>query len=151
VASRLQKISLFLGRIVAGLYFVNFGLAALWTSHWSPAGFVTGAHTFAGFYHTVAASSLLAVVAPVIEFGCIVLGACLILGLFARIAAVVGMAFALFLYFPTLAFPYVCVAGVCTSFIVNEYLLVAGLLFMLVAFGAGEVFSISRLFRFSQY
>jgi len=151
MASRFQKISLFLGRIIAGLYFVNFGLSALWTPHWSPSGLIASAHTFSNFYHVVATSSLLSTLAPVIEFGCLIIGACLVLGLFARIAAVVGIALTLFLYVATLAFPYVCTGSACSSYLVNDYLLVASLLFVLLSFGAHEVFSVSRLFRFSQF
>jgi uncharacterized membrane protein YphA (DoxX/SURF4 family) len=149
--SRLQNISLLLARLVTGLYFINFGLSTLWTPHWTPTLLTVGAHTFTDFYHAVALSPLLPALGFLLEIGSLIVGAALILGLFVRIASFIGMIFTLFFYFPTLAFPHVCVASTCGTYLVNEYLLVASALLLLLAFRAGEVFSVSRFFHFSQY
>ena len=152
---RFQVVSLFFLRLVIGVYFLNFGLSAMWTRGWSLAALISGGQTFTAFYQGLVASSLLPLVALVVKIGFLIIGIALLAGIFVRISSLVGIVLMLFLYFPTLAFPYVCGTGstgvLCgdpSLYLVNNYLLVAAGLFILFTFKAGKHFSLGSMFHF---
>jgi uncharacterized membrane protein YphA (DoxX/SURF4 family) len=140
VNSRLQTLALVIARIVVGGYFIGFGLSALWTPKWSLTPFISNPRVFSAFYNAVLISSSTPTLAVAIKILCLAIGGLLILGILVRLSALLGILLMFFLYFPTLAFPYV-----------NIYLIVAVALGMLGAFRAGDDFSISRFFHFSSY
>lgn len=151
---RFQVVSLFILRLVSGVYFLNFGLSAIWTPGWSLMSFISGAQTFTAFYHGLAVSSFLPLVALVVKFGCLIIGLLLIAGILVRITSLVGITLMLFLYFPVLAFPYVCggaagvLCGSSSPYLVNNYLLIAAALLVLFTFNAGKRFSLGGMFHF---
>lgn len=130
-------------RLVIGWYFVYFGFLAFTTPHWQLISYIRPAHTFTNFYLLVTKSNLL----PLVEIGVkslfVAVGILLIVGMFVRIASLLGIALMLFFYFPNLIFPYVADG----SLIVDYHIIIAAALLVLWSVGAGHFFALGSVFR----
>ncbi len=145
--SRSAKLFIILIRIAVGWYFLYQGIIAILNSSWSILPYIKDAHTFTGFYSYLAHSTLLPYLSYSIKGLFIIIGALLILGIFVRIASLLGALLMLFFYFPLLHFPYV--SG--TFYIIDEHAVMILLLLYLGAIRAGEFFGLGSMFRFSRY
>lgn len=130
-----QRVSLALLRISMGWLFFYAGFEKLMDPSWSAASYLAGAKTFSTFYQLLLRSDVLPLINLINEWGLFLLGVSLILGLFTRLSAALGIALMLLYYFPILNFPY----PNAHSFLVDEHIIYIFILFVLCAFKAGRV------------
>src|SRR3989304_4825167 len=79
-----QKLSLFLLRVSIGWLFLYAGLSKLMKGNWSAAGYLNSAKTFPDLYHWFASPGILPVINFLNEYGQILIGISLILGILVR-------------------------------------------------------------------
>ena len=133
-----QKLSLFLLRISLGLLFFYAGITKVLNPNWSAAGYLNSAKTFSGFYHWLASSSLLPFVNFINEWGLLLLGVSLILGLFVRWSSIGGILLMILYYLPILRFPY----PDANSYIVDQHIIFIFVLVVFIAFNAGKAWGL---------
>lgn len=136
--TQFQKISLFSLRITMGWLFLYAGITKIIDPAWSAAGYLNGAKTFTGFYHSLLSPDLLPTVNFLNEWGLTLIGAALLVGIFARVSAVSGAVLMLLYYFPVLQFPYIGTY----SYLVDEHIIYAAALVVLASFQAGRVWGL---------
>ncbi|MBI2123840.1 MAG: DoxX family membrane protein [Candidatus Wildermuthbacteria bacterium] len=137
---KLQKLSLFLLRVSLGWMFLYAGITKILDPAWSAAGYLKGAKTFAGLYQWLASPGIIPVVNFVNEWGLLLLGVSLILGVFVRLSGVLGAALMFMYYLPILQFPY----PNAHAYIVDEHIIYAAALLFLAAIKAGRVWGLER-------
>jgi len=137
---RWERITLFALRIAIGWLMFYAGITKILNPEWSAGGYLGGAKTFAGFYGWLASSAMLPLVNFINEWGLTLLGLSLILGLFVRLFSVFGGVLMLLYYLPILDFPY----PNAHSFIVDEHIVYALLLFFFAAARAGRVWGLEN-------
>jgi thiosulfate dehydrogenase (quinone) large subunit len=145
--SKLSTFFIVLLRVSLGWYFLYWGIVAFTTTHWSIAPLIQNAHTFPDFYAAFSTPEMLGMLNTGFKVLLVVVGACLILGLFVRIVALIGAAIMIFLYFPMLNFPQVGTH----QLIVNDYFIYAVALLYLYAARAGDYMSVRSLMRFHHH
>jgi thiosulfate dehydrogenase [quinone] large subunit len=128
-----QKLIIFVLRISIGWVFFYAGITKLLNPSWTAAGYLASAKTFSGFYQWLASPDLIAVVNSLNEWGLILIGTCLILGIFVRLASVFGSLIMLLYYFPILIFPKVGT----NAFIIDEHIIYILVLLLLASKQAG--------------
>lgn len=129
--------ALFLLRITIGWLFLNAGIAKVINPEWTAAGYMKGALTLTGLYNWLAGSSLLPVINFLVEWGLVLMGISLILGICVKWSGYLGSILMFLFYLPVLSFP---VVG--HGYIVDEHIIyIAGLL-VLAAFEAGKVWGL---------
>jgi thiosulfate dehydrogenase [quinone] large subunit len=122
-----QNVPIFLLRISFGWMFLYAGVTKILDPAWSAAGYIGGASTFAGFYQWMLSPAILPAINFLNEWGLLLLGLALILGLFVRLSSFLGIVLMLLYYF-ALSFPF----PNAHSLIVDEHVIyVAGLLVLL--------------------
>jgi len=141
--SKLQKITLFSLRVSIGWLFFYAGLTKLIDPKWSAAGFLSNAGTFPAFYSWLTRPDILPVVNFLNEWGLLLLGASLILGIFVRFSSFFGALLMILYYFAHLKFPY----PDANSFIVDNHIIYAFLLLYFFAVRAGKVWGLDGFFR----
>lgn len=135
-----QKTSLFLLRISLGWMFFYAGITKILDPQWSAAGYLENAKTFGGFYDWLIGPSMLPVVNFLNEWGLLLIGVALILGVFVRLASYAGAILMLLYYMPILQFPY----PNAHSYIVDEHIIyIAGFL-ILAAYRAGRSWGLEK-------
>jgi uncharacterized membrane protein YphA (DoxX/SURF4 family) len=94
LAERLKLYSMTLLRIVIGWHFLFEGISKAMTPGWSSADYLMLSNwIFAGFFHWIAGTPLVLVVANfIVIWGLILMGLFLLLGLFDRVSSIAGMA-----------------------------------------------------------
>ena len=133
-----HKVTLFLLRIATGWLMLYAGVTKLLDPEWSAAGYLTGAKMFTAFFQSLTNPSVLPVVNFVNEWGLTLLGISLILGIGVRLSSILGGVLMLLYYFPILDFPYPNPH----SYIVDEHVIYALLLFFFAAVRAGRVWGL---------
>jgi thiosulfate dehydrogenase (quinone) large subunit len=101
--SRGPMIAITVLRVLVGWHFLYEGLTKLNAASWSSVGYLKAARgPFANFFHNLAANpNMLANADMFTMWGLTIVGACLILGLFTRLASVAGIGFVLLFYVAT--------------------------------------------------
>jgi thiosulfate dehydrogenase [quinone] large subunit len=135
-----QKITLFLLRVSLGWMFFYAGITKVLNPNWSASGYLEGAKTFAGFYHWLLQPTILPTVNFINEWGLVLLGVSLILGVFVRISSALGALLMLMYYLPPLQFPY----PNAHAFIVDEHIIYIAALSYLAAIKAGRVWGLEN-------
>ena len=138
--THIQKVSLFVLRVSLGWIFFWSGITKVLNPAWSAAGYLNSAKTFPDLYHWFARPSLLPVTNIVNEWGMLILGASLIMGLFIRFSAPFGVLLMALYYLPVLQFPYPNV----NSFLVDEHIIYICALLVLMSFHADNFWSIRK-------
>jgi thiosulfate dehydrogenase [quinone] large subunit len=138
--SQFQKVSLFVLRATLGWVFFWAGITKVLTPGWSAAGYLNSAKTFPAVYHWFASPGLLGVTNIVSEWGMVLLGLSLILGVFIRWTAPFGIALMVLYYFPILQFPYPNI----NSFLVDEHVIYIGSLLVLWSFHTDRFWSLGK-------
>ena len=136
-------------RILVGWHFFYEGLTKLTAPSWSAAGFLKQAKgPFAGSFHAMAARpDLLANTDLVTMWLLTLVGACLILGLFTRLASLGGLAFLLMVYLaapPWIGYFY-AIPAEGSYLIVNKNLVEACAVLVLLAFRTGSIAGVDLL------
>ena len=135
-----QKISLFLLRVLLGWMFLYSGITKVLNPEWSAAGYIKGAKTFPEFYQLLGSSEMLTMVNFLNEWGQLLLGISLILGIFVRLSSILGVVLMILYYLPILDFPY----PNAHSFLVDEHIIYSSALLILANFRAGRVFGLDN-------
>ena len=138
--TKLQRISLFLLRVSLGWVFFYAGITKVLKPGWSAAGFLQGAKTFPDFFHWFASPAVLPFTNFMNEWGLTLLGVSLILGVFIRWTAPLGIILMALYYLPILQFPYPNV----NSFIVDEHIIYMVALAVLAACKAGSYWGLGK-------
>jgi len=118
------------------------GIAKVLDPNWSAAGFLGSAKTFSGFYAWLAQPGLIGIVNFVNEWGLTLLGLSLILGLFVRWSAMLGVILMVLYYFAGNAFPFVP-----NGFIVDQHIILVLMLVFFFVTGAGHYFGLDAKFN----
>ncbi len=132
--TKIQNFSLFLLRFLLGWLFFYAGITKILNPAWSAAGYLKGAKTFAGLYNFFLSPGMLPITNFLNEWGLTLIGAALMLGIFARLASAGGILLMALYYFPILEFPY----PNAHSFLVDEHVIYAAALLVLLALHAGK-------------
>lgn len=149
--TKTTKLALIILRIATGWYFLYQGIVAITNSAWSVTTFLPKtASMFPEFYAYIETPGVLPYVSYLVKGTLLLIGFLIALGVFVRVAALLGMVLMLFLYLPTLNFPYVINAGV-TYYIVDPHFIILLILVYLFFARAGEYFGLGTLFKFSRY
>ena len=138
--SRFQKVSLLLLRLSLGWLFFYSGLTKILDPDWTSAGYLAGAKTFTGFYTWLSSPDIIIVTNFLNEWGQLLIGIALILGIFTRFASIMGVLLMALYYLPILNFPY----PNAHAFIVDEHVIYAFALLVLASFRAGRTFGLEN-------
>lgn len=149
--NKTTKLALILLRIATGWYFLYQGIVAITNPAWSITSLLPkNATMFPEFYAYILTPSVLPYISYLVKGTLLLIGALIAIGVFVRVAALLGMVLVLFLYLPTLNFPYVVNAGV-TYYIVDPHFILLLILVYLFFARAGEYFGLGTFFKFSRY
>ncbi len=135
---RSEKKFLAVLRAALGWVFLYAGVSHLTTPHWSAAGYLNGAKTFAGFYHWLATPGLMPAVNFLNAWGLALVGLSLIVGLFVRLSSLFGALLMILYYFPVLAFPKIGA----NAYLVDEHVIYAAACLVFASARAGRVWGL---------
>lgn len=116
------------------------GITKIMDPNWSAAGYLKSAKTFPALFAWFAEPGLLPVINFVNEWGLVLLGVSLVLGIGVRVSSVLGAGLMMLYYFPVLEFPKIGPH----SYIVDEHIVYALALLILGAFRAGRVWGLEN-------
>lgn len=140
--SKIQKISLLLLRVSIGWLFLYAGISKFNAASWSAAGYLNSAKTLPSLYHWFASPGVLPITNILNEYGQILIGISLIIGLFVRYSSIAGILMMVLYYIPILNFPMVGEH----SYIVDEHVIYSFVLLVLAVFRAGKVYGLDGKF-----
>jgi thiosulfate dehydrogenase [quinone] large subunit len=147
--ARTPMIAITVLRVLVGWHFFYEGLTKLSAPSWSAAGFLKQAKgPFAAQFHSLAATPNLLANSDLATMWLLTLvGACLIAGLFTRLASVAGLAFLLMVYFaapPWIGYFY-AIPSEGSYLIVNKNLIEAAALAVIFFTGSGRFAGLDRI------
>ena len=137
---------MFLLRISLGWIFFYSGITKIFNSAWSAKGFLEAAKTLPDLFALLASPQNIGWVNFVNEWGQLLIGAALILGVFASAAAWSAILLMLLYYLPGLNFPYVA-----NGYLIDEHIIFILALLILIRTRAGKFFSLGSIFRSSEF
>lgn len=132
-------------RIVLGWYMLADGYLIVTNPTWSAAGFLSSAKTFPAFYAWFAQPGNLWWVNPLNEWGIVLIGVALILGIAVRPAAWAGVLMMIVYYFPHYAYPFAVQYG----WVVEEHVIVAAGFAVIALAPSAEFFGLGAWARHS--
>ena len=136
-------------RLAVGWHFLYEGIVKLQNPYWTAADYLAQSQSFlAGFFHWLAAEPLrLAFVDGTNRWGLVVIGGCLIAGLFTRAASGAGMLLLALYYLCHPPFPAApaLVPGADSTLIVDKVLIELVALWVLLALPTSGVVGLDRL------
>lgn len=138
--TQFQKISLLALRLSLGWMFFYVVITKILNPVWTSVGYLKSAKTFVGFYNALLLPSVLPIVDFINEWGLLFLGISLMLGVFVRLSSILGAALMILYYFPILDFLYPNFY----SFIIDEHIVYALALLILVAWRAGRIYGLEN-------
>ncbi|MDP4001432.1 MAG: DoxX family protein [bacterium] len=141
--NKLKRISLFVLRSGLGWVFFCAGITKVLNPAWSAEKFLQGAKTFPELFNWFASPGMLPITNFMNEWGLTLLGVSLILGIFVRWSAPLGVLLMALYYLPVLQFPY----PNANSFIVDEHIIYIAVLIVLVVFRTGNYWGLEKYFR----
>jgi len=138
--NKVQQYALVSLRIGMGWLFFYAGLSKIIDPTWSAAGYLGNASTFPGLFEWLASSGNIGWVSFLNEWGLLLVGLGLILGLLVRYASYAGM-FLMFLYWlPILDFPTVG-----HGILVDDHIIYIAVFAVLIVMNAGKYFGLDKL------
>lgn len=140
--TRTQKISLFLLRVGMGWVFFYAGITKVLNPAWSAEGYLRGAKTFTGFYMWLASPAVLPYTNFLNAWGLTLLGVALLVGCVVRWASWAGIALMFLYWFPILVFPHPNP----NSFLVDEHIMYALVLWVLGTYSAGKMWGLEEFY-----
>jgi thiosulfate dehydrogenase [quinone] large subunit len=147
--SRRALIAITVMRIFVGWHFLYEGIAKLTAPSWSAVGYLRQARgPFAGFFRWLASQpNLLANADYITMWGLALVGLCLILGLFTRLASLAGIAFILLFYLATPPFVgyFYSIPSEGSYLIVNKNLVELGALVVILVTRSGLFAGLDRI------
>lgn len=103
---------------------------------WSIAGFLNSTKTFHWFYGAIAHTSLVPLLTFLVEYGHLLIGLSLLVGLFVRVSAGFGIFLMLTYWTAHMDFPYI---GGPLNFLIDEHIVYALVLGLLIVRRAGHI------------
>jgi len=140
--TKYQKWSLFLLRISAGWMFFYAGITKVLDPNWSAVGYIGNAKVLPDFYNALITPVMLPVTNFVNEWGLVLLGVSLILGIGVRLSSVLGAILMFLYYLPILNFPF----PNAHSYIVDEHIIYIMALLVLASFRSDRVWGLGKWF-----
>lgn len=137
--SKFEKISLLLVRLSLGWLFFYSGITKILNPDWTSIKYLQGAKSLTGFYAWMTQPSILSVVDIMNEWGQLLLGISLILGIAVRLSTTLG-AILMTLYYAALPFPYPNPQ----SLIVDQHVIFALVMIYLGAVRAGRAYGLEE-------
>jgi thiosulfate dehydrogenase [quinone] large subunit len=132
-----QKVSLVILRISLGFLFFWSGFSKVIDPAWSAEGYLRSAKSGTDFFLWLTDPAILPFVNILNEWGQLLLGISLILGLGIRLSSILGIILMAF-YYATLGFPY----PNSHSLIVDEHIIYATVLLLLFSLKAGRIWGL---------
>jgi thiosulfate dehydrogenase [quinone] large subunit len=130
-------------RVAIGWIFLYAGITKVLNPDWSAAFYIKDAKTFSWLFDFLASDQILPITNILNEWGLTIIGACLILGVFTRIAGYAGAVMMILYYLPILDFPKVGEH----SYLVDEHIIYALVLIFLATVQAGRHLGIDGIFK----
>ena len=147
--SRWAMIAITLLRVFVGWHFLYEGIAKLTSPSWSAAGYLRQARgPFSGLFKWLASQpNLLANADLITMWGLTLVGLCLILGLFTRLASIGGIAFLLLFYLcnPPFVGYFYSIPTEGSYLVVNKNLVELCALVVIFATGSGRFAGLDRI------
>jgi thiosulfate dehydrogenase [quinone] large subunit len=147
--SRWPMIAITMMRVVVGWHFLYEGIAKLTATSWSSVGYLRQARgPFAEQFKWLASQPNLLENADLITmWGLTLVGLCLILGLFTRLASLAGIAFIMLFYFATPPFVgyFYSLPSEGSYLIINKNLVELCALLVVLATGSGRFAGLDRI------
>lgn len=134
-----QNITLFVLRVSLGWMFFWAGITKVLNPEWTAAGYLSNAKNFVEMYDFFLSPQVLPIINFMNAWGLTLLGVSLILGVFVRISAPLGMLLMVLYYLP-LGFPHPNP----NSYIVDQHVIYFLGLAVLTAFDAGRIWGLGR-------
>ncbi len=132
------RLVIFFLRLTLGLNFFYLGFSTIFNV---PLGRELGARSFASLYQWLSSGAPTAIpvshVQLYFQWAFLIIGACLVIGLFTRLASIIGIGLTLAGYLPTVNF-----SAVSASQFINDEILIIVCLLVLVAANAGSYLGI---------
>ncbi len=135
-----ERTSLFALRLVTGWMFFYAGIIKILDSNWTSAGYIKGAKVLPEVYSFFLQPNILPFVDLANKWGLTLLGVSLILGVFVRFSAPLGMVLMALYYIPIMNFPHPNPH----SYIVDEHIIYICVLFVLMIFRADRAWGVGR-------
>jgi uncharacterized membrane protein YphA (DoxX/SURF4 family) len=138
-------------RIIVGWHFLYEGLSKLMIENWSSYAYLMESKwLLSGFFHWIIAHpSILRIVDVLNIWGLIIIGLCLFLGLFTRIASISGILLLLMYYIANPPFIETSMPAQGHYYIVNLNVIEAVILLSFVILRKNNFWSLDQLFKFS--
>lgn len=133
-----QRVSLFLLRFAMGWMMFYAGITKILNPKWSALGYINNASTFPEFYKLLVSPQTLPVINFLNEWGLLLIGISLMLGVFVRLSSVFAALLMLLYYFPILKFPIVGEH----SYIIDDHIIYALVFLFFAAVKAGRIFGL---------
>lgn len=138
--SKIEKSVIFLLRLSLGWVFLYSAVTKIANPSWSAAGLLKSAHTFPALYQWFSTPSMLPTINFLNEWGQLLLGISLILGIGVRLSSILGVVLLLLYYLPQLNFPYIGK----TSYLVDEHIIYSLVLVYFAAIRAGRIYGLEE-------
>jgi thiosulfate dehydrogenase [quinone] large subunit len=147
--SRWPLLAITVMRVLVGWHFLYEGLTKLTATSWSAAGYMKQARgPFADLFRSIASQpNLLANADLITMWGLTLVGACLILGLFTRLASLAGIGFLLLFYLcnPPFVGYFYSIPSEGSYLIVNKNLVEVCALLVIFVTGSGRFAGLDRI------
>ncbi len=137
--NKFEKISLFLVRFSLGWLFAYSGMTKILNPQWSSIKYLQGAKMFTGLFAWMTQPNILPMINAINEWGQLLLGISLILGIAVRLSTTLGAILMAF-YYMALPFPYPNPQ----SFIVDEHVIYALTMVYLGVVRGGRVYGLEN-------
>lgn len=137
--SNVERSFVVLFRLLMAWTFLYAASHQVFVSGWSVVGFLTHTRTFHDFFVLFATPSVAPVTTVLVEYGHLLIGLSLLLGLFVRVSASFGILLLLLYWMAHMDFPYIENAN---NFIVDYHIVYAAVLGYLIAMRAGHVWGL---------
>lgn len=143
---KLQSFALWLLRVIMGWFYFYAGITKVMDPKWTSLGYMKSAQSATWLFQSLQNPQVLSIVDFLVQWGLTLLGVSLLLGLFIRLSAYLGMLLMFLLYLPILKFPMVGLH----SYLVDEHIIYMAVLFLLVQFRAGHIGGMEKWFSNTQ-
>lgn len=127
-------------RIGMGWFFFYAGLSKIINPSWTAAGYLNNASTFPGLFEWLASPANIGWVSFINEWGLLLIGVGLLLGLFVRFASWAGVLLMILYWLPVLDFPFVA-----HGILIDNHVIYALALIVLATTQAGRFAGLDRL------
>jgi thiosulfate dehydrogenase [quinone] large subunit len=139
--TKYQNIYLAILRISLGFVYFYAGISKILKPDWSAVGYLSNAKTFANLYQWFALPEHISIINFINEWGLLLLGVSLIIGLGVRLSSSLGIMLMFLYYFPTLDFPY---AGT-SAFIIDSHIIYILILILFIILKAGRIYGLDAV------